>query len=133
MMEVGPARVIVLGIFAGAEVSPDDVPEQRPRLVNALGPGGGLNAPLDSALQRPSWGAKLGTTSPELLAMKLKLVSEATPHGQAVDWPMVPRVGETVTYSHRGGESNLVVDAVRWHVATDGSLHSVVVRLVYPT
>jgi hypothetical protein len=65
--------------------------------------------------------------------MKITLVSEDTPQGQTVDWPMVPRVGETVTYSHRGGESNLVVDEVRWHVATDGSLRSVVVKLVYPS
>jgi len=61
--------------------------------------------------------------------MKVRIFSEEFPKGLETDWSVIPREGEIVTFSHRGGGSNLRVASVRWHVETDGKPIEVEIHL----
>lgn len=63
--------------------------------------------------------------------MQIVFYSEDTPQGQTVDWPVVPREGEKIEYSHPGGISTMMVDDVIYHANTDGAFHSITVHLTY--
>lgn len=63
--------------------------------------------------------------------MKVRIFSEDFPDGLEADWPAIPREGDLVTFNHRGGASNLSVQSVRWHVATDGAPVEVEIRLTF--
>jgi hypothetical protein len=63
--------------------------------------------------------------------MQMVFFSEDTPQGQTVEWPIVPREGEKIEFSHPGGQSILIVDDVFYHANTDGGFHSVSVHLKY--
>ena len=64
--------------------------------------------------------------------MKVRIFSAEFPDSLEVDWPAIPREGETVTFHHLGGASNLRVEVVRWHVTTDGIPLEVEIGLVFP-
>jgi hypothetical protein len=63
--------------------------------------------------------------------MQITFFSEDTPQGQTAEWPVVPREGEKIEYSHPGGQSVLIVEDVIYHANTDGSFHSIAVNLKF--
>jgi hypothetical protein len=63
--------------------------------------------------------------------MQLVIFSEDHPQGQTAEWPVIPRKGDIITRSSQYGETNQVVEQVRWHINPDGSFHSAEIHLVY--
>lgn len=63
--------------------------------------------------------------------MKVKIFSEDYRDGLEADWPAIPRVGEYVSFDHKGGTDNLKVEDVLWAVGTDGSFEHVEIRLAF--
>lgn len=63
--------------------------------------------------------------------MKVRIFSEDTPEGAEADWPLIPRVGEVVSFTYRGGTTNMGVLDVRWMADADANLTEVEIRLTY--
>ena len=63
--------------------------------------------------------------------MKIVIISEDDPDGMDVNWPPVPRLGDLVSLSSRGGTTTYKVDRVFWEANGLGALEQVRVHLSY--
>lgn len=63
--------------------------------------------------------------------MKVRVFSEDYPDTVEFDWPAVPRVGDIVSFNHRGGRTNQSVAQIFWVFDANGEPVEVEVHLTY--
>jgi hypothetical protein len=63
--------------------------------------------------------------------IKMTFFSEDYPEGMDVECPVVPRLGEWVTFNHRGGTTNQTVHEIRHVFDRDRNFIKIEVRLTY--
>jgi len=63
--------------------------------------------------------------------MKMIFISEDHQHGLEADWPFIPRIGEGVSFRHRGGTNTLRVSSVEYRADGAGRLEMIEVHLTY--
>lgn len=63
--------------------------------------------------------------------MKITFISEDHPGGLDVDWPVLPRAGDNVSFTYRGGTNTLRVIGCDYRSSGDGQFDKVMVHLTY--
>lgn len=61
--------------------------------------------------------------------MEITFLNEHFSQGLTVDWPIIPRPGDLLSFQYEGGTSLMHVDNVVYNTRNDGELDSVSVQL----